>query len=55
MIKKEIIFNENNLNDFNNDKKKAIKNYQKGFDYEQACSDALYFLNREDMDPIDWF
>ena len=55
MVKKEIIFDENNLNDFNEDKKKAIKNYQKGFNYEQTCNDALYFLNREDMDPIDWF
>ena len=55
MIKKEIIFDENNLNDFNEDKKKAILNYKKGFDYEQSCNEGLYFLNREDMDPIDWF
>ena len=55
MIKKEIIFDNNNLNDFNEDKKKAIKNYIKNFDYEQTCNEALYFLNREDMDPIDWF
>ena len=55
MVRKEIIFDENNLNDFNEDKKKAIKNYIKNFDYEQTCNDALYFLNREDMDPIDWF
>ena len=55
MVRKEIIFDENNLNDFNEDKKKAIKNYIKNFDYEQTCNDALYFLNREDMDPIDSF
>ena len=55
MIKKEVIFDENNLNDFNEDKKKAILNYKKTFDYEQTCNEGLYFLNREDMDPIDWF
>ena len=55
LIKKEIVFDENNLNDFNDDKKKAIKSYDKSFDYEQTCNEALYFLNREDMDPIDWF
>ena len=55
LIKNEIVFDENNLNDFNDDKKKAIKSYDKSFDYEQTCNEALYFLNREDMDPIDWF
>ena len=55
LIKNEIIFDENNLNDFNEDKKKAIKSYNKSFDYEQTCNEGLYFLNREDMEPIDWF
>ena len=55
LIKNEIVFDENNLNDFNDDKKKAIKSYDKSFDYEQTCNEALYFLNREDMEPIDWF
>ena len=55
LIKKELIFDENNLNDFNEDKRKAIKLYNKSIDYEQTCNEALYYFNREDMDPVDWF
>ena len=55
MIKQELIFDEKNLNDFNEDKRNAIKIYNKAFDYEQTCNEALYYFNREDMDPIDWF
>ena len=55
MIKQEIIFDDNNLKEFNENKKNAIKNYNKSFDYEQTCNEALYYFNREDMDPIDWF
>ena len=55
MIKKEILFDENNLSDFNDDKKKAIKLYKHSFDYEQTCNNALYYFLREDMDQIDWF
>ena len=55
MIKQEIIFDENNINDNNEDKRKAINNYNKSFDYEQTCNEALYYFNREDMYPIDWF
>ena len=55
MIKQELIFDENNLNDFSEDKRNAIKRYNKSIDYEQTCNDALYFFNRDDMDPIDWF
>ena len=55
MIKNELIIDENNLNDFNDDKRNAIKIYNKSIDYEQTCNEALYYLNREDMDPVDWF
>ena len=55
MIKKEILFDEKNLNEFNDDKRRAIKNYKKSFDYEQTCNDALYFFHTEDMDQVDWF
>ena len=55
MIKKEIIYDENNLNIFNEEKRKAIKLYNKSIDYEQTCNEGLYYLNTEDMDPIDWF
>ena len=54
MIKNEIIYDENN-GDFNENVRKAIKSYNKSIDYEQICNNALYYLNREDMDPIDWF
>ena len=55
MIKQELIFDENHLNNFTEDKKKAIKQYNRSIDYEQTCNNALYYFNREDMDPIDWF
>ena len=55
MIKKEIIFDENNLNVFSEDKRNAIKRYNKSIDYEQTCNEALYFFHRDDMDPVDWF
>ena len=54
MIKNEIIYDENN-GDFNENVKKAIKSYNKSIDYEQICNNALYYFNKEDMDPIDWF
>ena len=44
MIKQEIIFDDNNLKDFNKNKKNAIKNYNKYFDYEQTCNEALYLF-----------
>ena len=55
MIKQELIFDDNNLYDFSKDKRDAIKRYNKSIDYEQTCNEALYFFNRDDMDPIDWF
>ena len=55
IIKKEIITDEKNLEEFTQDKRNAIKIYDSNFDYEQSCNDALYFLNREDMDQVDWF
>jgi len=55
IIKKEIITDEKNLEEFTEDKRNAIKIYDSNFDYEQSCNDALYFLNREDMDQVDWF
>ena len=54
MLKNEFLFDEN-YNNFSEEKKKAIKQYSKSIDYEQTCNDALYYLNREDMDEIDWF
>ena len=44
-----------NLEEFTEDKRKAIKSYNKDEDYEQNCNEALYFFNREDMDEVDWF
>ena len=55
MIKQELIFDDNNLYDYNEDKRNAIKIYNKSINYEQVCNEALYFLNREDMEPVDWF
>ena len=55
MIKNEFIYDENNLHIFNEEKRKAIKIYNKSINYEQTCNDALYYLNREDMEQIDWF
>ena len=52
MIKKEILFDEKNLNEFNDDKRRAIKNYKKSFDYEQTCNEALYFFHTEYMGQI---
>ena len=52
MIKQELIFDENHLNNFTEDKKKAIKQYNRSIDYEQTCNEALYYFNREDMDPM---
>ena len=54
MIKNEIIYDENN-GEFNENVKKSIKSYNKSINYEQTCNNALYYLNKEDMDPIDWF
>jgi len=54
MLKNEFLFDEKN-NNFSEEKKNAIKQYNKFIDYEQTCNDALYYLNREDMDEIDWF
>ena len=55
LIKNEIITDEKNLEDFNDNKREAIQNYDSNFDYEQTCNDALYFFNRDDMDKVDWF
>ena len=55
LVKNEIITDEKNLEDFNDDKREAIKEYDANFNYEQKCNDALYFFNKEDMDEIDWF
>ena len=55
LIKDEIITDEKNLEDFNDNKREAIKNYDSNLDYEQTCNDALYFFNRDDMDQVDWF
>jgi len=55
LVKKEIITDEKNLEEFTQDKRNAIKIYDSNFDYEQSCNDALYFLNRDDMDQVDWF
>ena len=55
IIKKEIIVDDKNLEEFTEDKRNAIKNYDSNFDYEQSCNDALYFFNRDDMDEVDWF
>ena len=54
MIKNEILYDEENL-EYSDEKKRAIKQYNKSIDYEQTCNDGLYYLNREDMDPVDWF
>ena len=54
MIKNEILYDEDNLL-YSDEKKRAIKQYNKSIDYEQTCNDGLYYLNREDMDPVDWF
>jgi len=55
LIKNEIIIDDKNLEDFNDDKREAIKEYDINFNYEQACNEALYLFNKEDMDEIDWF
>ena len=55
IIKREIMIDDKNLEEFTEDKRNAIINYDSEFDYEQSCNDALYFFNRDDMDPVDWF
>ena len=55
LVKNEIIMDDKNLEDFSEDKRNAIKEYDVNFNYEQKCNDALYIFNREDMDEIDWF
>ena len=55
LVKNEIITDEKNLEDFSEDKRNAIKEYDANFNYEQNCNEALYLFNREDMDEIDWF
>ena len=55
LVKNEIITDDKNLEEFTEDKRNAIKNYDINYDYEQTCNDALYLLNKEDMDEIDWF
>ena len=55
LVKNEIITDDKNLEEFTEDKRKAIKNYDINYDYEQTCNDALYLFNKEDMDEIDWF
>ena len=55
LVKNEIIIDDKNLEDFSEDKRNAIKEYDVNFNYEQKCNDALYLFNREDMDEIDWF
>ncbi len=55
LIKNELLIDDKNLEEFSEDKRNAIKNYDKNFDYEQTCNDALYLLNKEDMDQSDWF
>ena len=55
LVKNEIIIDEKNLEDFSEDKRNAIKEYDANFNYEQNCNEALYLFNREDMDEIDWF
>ena len=54
-IQNEIAYDENNLNIFSEEKRKAIKRYDKKFDYEQTCNEALYLINKDDMDQVDWF
>ena len=55
LIKNEIITDDKNVEEITEDKRNAIKAYDSKFDYEQNCNNALYYLNREDMDEIDWF
>ena len=55
LVKREIVIDEKNLEEFTEDKRNAIKIYDHNFDYEQSCNDALYFFNRDDMDQVDWF
>ena len=55
LVKNEIITDDKNLEDFNEDKRNAIKEYNINFNYEQKCNDALYFFNKEDMTDVDWF
>ena len=55
IVKKEIITDDKNLEEFTEDKRNAIKIYDHNFDYEQSCNDALYFFNKDDMDQVDWF
>jgi len=39
LIKNEIITNDKNLWEFSEDKRNAIKSYDKNYDYEQTCND----------------
>ena len=55
LIKNELLIDDKNLEEFTEDKRNAIKNYDINYDYEQTCNDALYLLNKEDMDQSDWF
>ena len=55
LIKKEIITDDKNLEGFIEDKRNAIKNYDKNYDYQQTFNDAFYLLYKEDMDQFYWF
>ena len=52
-IANEILFDDNNLVTYSDEKKKAIKDYSKNIDYEQGCNEALYQLFQEDMEKIE--
>ena len=39
LIKKEIITDDKNLEELIEDKRNAIKSYDKNYDYEQTCND----------------
>lgn len=39
LIKNEIITNDKILEEFSEDKRNAIKSYDKNYDYEQTCND----------------
>ena len=42
LIKKEIITDDKNLEELIEDKRNAIKSYDKNYDYQQQCIDAFY-------------
>ena len=52
-VANEVLFDDNNLVTYNDEKKNAIKDYSKSIDYEQGCNEGLYQLYQEDMDQIE--